>query len=123
MLPTIICHNPSGTSINLFLHYGQEMQHGFFGRMMKSTSDSVPRGFPLHEITVPISMHYSTVDIFTNPADVKNLAAKLSYATSDLHVQEINDTIFNNADFIMGIHAADLVYSDILKFFAKHRLY
>lgn len=90
---------------------------------MKKRSDPIPSDFPLHQITAPIALHYSTVDIFTNPEDVKQLAKKLSYATSDLHIQTIDDTVFNNADFVMGIHSAELVYSDILKFFAKHRLY
>lgn len=123
MLPTIVCHNPSGASMNQILHYSQEMQYGYFGRRMKKSSDPVPKDFPLHKITAPISLHYSTVDLFTNPKDMKDLAAKLSYATSDLHIQEINDTVFNDADFILGVHAAELVYTDILKFFAKHRIH
>lgn len=124
MLPTIVCHNPSGASINQFLHYYQEMQYGYFGRRMKKSSDPVPIDFPLHKITAPISLHYSTADIFTNPKDMKDLAAKLSYATSDLHIQEINDAeiTFNDADFVLGAHAAEYVYTDILKFFAKHRI-
>lgn len=81
----------------------------------------IPEDFPLFQITAPISMHYSTYDPFTDPIDVNRLIAKLRHAVSDLHVQKISDVVFNHADFTYGIHAADLVYSDILKFFAKHQ--
>lgn len=122
MLPTIICHNPSGLSTNQLLHYAQEIQFGFFGKRMTKFSDPIPEDFPLFQITAPLSIHYSTYDSFTDPIDMNRLIAKLTNATSDLHVQKISDVVFNHADFTYGIHAADLVYSDILNFFAKHQL-
>lgn len=118
MLPTIRCHNPAGSSTTQFLHYGQLIKFDYFGRRMKNSSEPVPEDFPLDKITAPLSIHYSPVDSFTDPKDMNRLISKL-INVSDLHVQVINDTLFNHADFIWGINAADLVYSDVIKFFAK----
>lgn len=85
---------------------------------MKNSSEPVPEDFPLDKITAPLSIHYSPFDSFTDPKDMNRLISKL-INVSDLHVQVINDTLFNHADFIWGINAADLVYSDVIKFFAK----
>lgn len=87
---------------------------------MNKSSDSIPDDYPLEKITAPMSIHYSTVDSFTDPIDMNRLISKLT-STSDLHVQIINGTDFGHADFIWGIHAAEMIYSDILQFFAKHQ--
>lgn len=92
--------------------------HGFFGRQMNGTTNEtvIPSDFPLHQITVPISLHYSTIDKISNPKDVKKLISKLN-GTTNLHVQENNR--LNHIDFMWGKHAAEIVYSDIIKFFAQ----
>lgn len=120
MFPTIRCHNPSGASNTQLVHYGQLIQHGYFGRRMQKSSDPVPNDFSLEKITAPISLHYSPVDSFTDPIDINRLISKLTSA-SDLHVQVIDGTAFNHADFIWGIKAAEIVYSDIIQFFTKHQ--
>lgn len=72
----------------------------------------------MYKITVPTLIHYSTVDALVRPKDVKHLASQLN-ATEKLHVQKIATGKFNHLDFLWGIHAANLVYSEIIKFFAK----
>lgn len=91
---------------------------GYFGRQMKRETNEtvIPSDFPLHRITVPISLHYSTVDRISNPTDVKKLISKLN-GTNNLHVQ-VNGRL-NHIDFMWGKHAAKIVYSDIIKFFDK----
>lgn len=121
MIPTILCHNPSGLSTNQLMHYGQQIQYGFFGKRMTKFTDPIPEDFPLFQITAPISLHYSIYDTFTSDIDMNRLIKKLSYATSDLHVQKISDIVFNHADFTYGIQASEVVYSDILRFFARHQ--
>lgn len=83
------------------------------------TSLEVSPDFPLHKITAPISLHYSTFDPFTNEKDVKKLISKLN-GTEDLYVQTVDQIKFDHQDFVWGIHANELVYSEILKFFKKH---
>lgn len=116
-----MCHNPSGISTNQLMHFAQEIQFGFFGKRMLKFGGPIPQDFPLHQITAPLSIHYSVYDTFTDPKDVNRLIKKLGNGPSDLHIQRISDTVFNHADFTYGIHAAKLVYSDILQFFAKHQ--
>lgn len=117
MLPTYICHTPSGASTDQLLHFGQEIEHAYFGKRKKGLR--VPADFPLEQITAPMSLHYSPVDTFTNPKDVKRLISKLN-GTKDLNVQVVDKKPFNHLDFVWGVHASDLVYAEILKFFEKH---
>lgn len=79
----------------------------------------IPNNFPLHHITAPLSIHYSTVDSFTNPRDMYQLIWLLN-STIDLHIQSIDNGQFNHVDFVWGLHAADIVYKDILQFFEKY---
>lgn len=117
MISTYICHVPSGASTDQFLHFGQEIDHAYFGRRQKGLS--VPPDFQLHQISAPMSLHYSPVDTFTNPKDVNRLISKLN-GSRDLYIQTVDQKPFNHLDFVWGIHANDLVYSEVLKFFKKH---
>lgn len=92
---------------------------GFFGRKMKRNETEAPPDFPLHRITAPVSLHYSTVDRMATTLDVKKLITKLT-GTRNLHVQEIDSGEFNHIDFMWGRNAASVVYSDIIKFFLQN---
>lgn len=76
----------------------------------------VPSDFELSRITIPLALHYSSIDRFTNPQDVERLIPKLN--NSHIYVQKVDD--FNHVDFISGIHARSIVYSVILEFFQKN---
>lgn len=78
----------------------------------------IPSDFPLYQITVSTSIHHTTVDELADPEDVENLISQLN-ATKFLHVQTIDSGEFNHIDFAWGIHAADIVYSEIIEFFAN----
>lgn len=81
---------------------------------------TIPNNFPLYRITAPISIHYSTVDSFTNPRDMYQLIWMLN-GTKDLDVHIIDSGQFNHADFVWGLQAGAIVYKDIVKFFAKYQ--
>lgn len=117
MLATYICHAPSGAAANQFLHYGDEIEFGYFGRRIDSWS--VPPDFRLHQITTPLSLHYSPIDPYTNPIDVRKLISKLS-GSKRLQTYVIDQIKFHHVDFVWGIQAANLVYSNILKFFDEN---
>lgn len=89
----------------------------YFGPRM--TGQEVPSDFPLSKITAPIIMYYSPGDTFTSPKDVEKLLTKLTNV-KDLEVHTVNHTEFNHIDFTWGIYTADKIYSQILKYFAKH---
>lgn len=117
MLPAFICHVPSGASLKQLLHYGQEIEHGFFGKYMNGFK--VSPDFPLSRITLPLSVHYSTEDLLANPTDAERFIPMLK--NSDVYVQAINDRKFNHVDFVWGMHSASLIYSEILIFFNKYQ--
>ncbi|XP_055308421.1 lipase 3-like [Sitodiplosis mosellana] len=112
MLPSHLCHVTSGASLNQAIHYGQEIEYGYFGPY--KTGSEIPRDFNFSQITAPMSFHYSPVDTFTDTTDVDRLTSQIK---SIAFVQVINETKFNHIDFMWGIHAAPLVYSRILEFF------
>lgn len=112
MLPTHLCHVTSGASLNQAIHYSQEVEYGYFGPY--KTGPEIPRDFNFSQITVPLSIHYSPVDTFTNTVDVDRLTSQIS---SIKLVQVIDESEFNHVDFMWGVNAASLVYSNITKFF------
>lgn len=116
MLPAFICHVPSGASFKQLLHYGQEIEHGFFGKYMNGFK--IPDDFQLSRITVPISLHYSTSDVLAAAAGTKKLIPKLK--NSEIYTQAITRP-FNHIDFVWGIYSASLIYSKILQFFDKYQ--
>lgn len=117
MLPTYVAHTPSGSSTSQLLHYGQQLKYGYFGRRPKSTKEKPPN-FPLHQITVPIFIHYSTIDTLSDVIDVKRLINELT-GTTEFYVQTIDNGDFDHIDFVWGIHAAEIVYTEILNFFTN----
>lgn len=117
MLPALICHTPSGSSINQFFHYGLEIQYGYFGKYM--VGSEIPSDFDLSKITTPISLHFSPTDKLVSPFDIQMLIPKLS--NSHVYVHNINDKEFNHVDYLWGIDAASLIYSKIIQFFKKYQ--
>lgn len=102
-----------------FQHFGQEISYNYFGRKLHS-SNSVPVNFRVDRITVPISLRYSKNDAVANLKDVYRLIPMLT-ETKCLYKQMIND--FNHLDFIHGVNAANIVYSQILAFFLIQKIY
>lgn len=100
-----------------FVHFGQQVLYGFFGKF-KNDSE-IPDDFELSRIKIPISLHYSTADALTRPPDIKRLISKLN--TSEVFVQAINGIQFNHFDFVWGMNAASMVYSEVLNFFNKYQ--
>ncbi|XP_055325866.1 lipase 3-like [Sitodiplosis mosellana] len=115
MLPSLICHTPSGASINQFLHYGLEIRYGYFGKYMEGME--VPSDFELWRITTPISLHFSPADKLATWHDVQRLIPQLSNSLA--YTQIINEKDFNHVDFIWGIDSASLIYPKIKWFFEK----
>lgn len=110
MLPVYLCHLPAGASINQFIHFGQEVNRKYFGPMIQNKLGKTPKDFPIHQITAPISIHYSPTDPHTNPLDIEKLRLNLQNV---INIQEINDVTFNHVDFIWGSYTHEIVYSRI----------
>lgn len=111
MMPAFFCHLPGGASAKQVMHFAQEVKQGFFGYYRDGKHP--PRNFDLSRITVPLTLHFSPCDSFTNPKDVKRLISELK---SLVYVQEVNERHFGHFDFLWGINAAKNIYSKILTF-------
>lgn len=118
MMTSFLCKVPSGASTMQIIQFGQLVNYGYFGKYMHDPSE-IPDDFDLSRINVPISLHYSPIDKFTNPTDVNRLIHKLGH-TLDF-VQIVESPHFNHQDFMWSKNAASVVYSTILDFFAKYQ--
>ncbi|XP_055307113.1 lipase 3-like [Sitodiplosis mosellana] len=116
MMISFLCKIPSGAATMQIIQFGQEVNYGFFGKYMDGSK--IPDDFNLSRIDVPISLHYSPIDKFTNPKDVSRLISKLNHTLA--FVQTVDSPQFNHIDFVWGKHAASIVYSKILEFFSKY---
>lgn len=113
MMRAILCHTPSGGSSKVLSHYAQLIKYNFFGKYMNGPK--IPPNFNLSRISIPLTLHYSTVDPFTNPKDAKRLISELSHV---VHVHVINGThAFNHMDFLWSKNAASEIHSKVINFF------
>ena len=99
------CHLPNGGSTYQFLHYGQEKGPGYGFQISNDANFS--------SITVPMSLYYSTGDTFTTQEDVDSYIARIK---SIKQVQVVNNTEFNEYDFVWSDRAAKILYPGIMKF-------
>lgn len=114
MVPIHQCHSPSGSSSNLILHYLQLVKYGHFGKRINGTK--MPTDFPLHKITVPMIIHYSTTDAIVDYKDVDTLILKLN-CSREICAKKIRKP-FNHLDFVWSFEAKQ-IHSQILTFFHK----
>lgn len=96
MLTAFLCKVPSGASTMQIIQFGQLVNYGYFGKYMEGSE--IPPDFDLSRIDVPISLHYSPIDKFTNPTDVNRLIARLNHTVA--FVQSV-DT-HGHMDFVWG---------------------
>lgn len=97
------------------MHYGQEIDFGFFGEYL--TGLEKPHDFPISNVIAPISIHYSTYDKLADAQDVEQLILKLKNV---IFVERIDEE-FDHVDFLYSTHAASLVYSKILNIFQNYQ--
>lgn len=119
-VPIYLCHFPSGTSANEFIHYAHMIKYRYFGGKMIEYDGNIPDEYKLDNITAPMSIHYSAIDHFTPELDVKKMIANLV----NVRDKEVNfipaAEEFEHADFVMGTKAKRLVYKKLLDFFDKY---
>ncbi|XP_049528890.1 lipase member K-like [Dermacentor silvarum] len=101
-LAVYAAHSPSGTSMDNIYHFAQE----------------VPPSYVLCNVKVPVALYHSAADVYAVPEDVARLEWELpnlvrSYRVPDKH--------FTHYDFALGMHAADMVYMDMLELMDQYR--
>lgn len=119
-LPTVLSHDPAGTSTKTVLHYAQEIKnegkfqeydYGPDGNMIEYGMPTPPQ-YKLINIKRPIYLMYAENDILASPIDVERLAKKL---TNLVGMYKVPLDVFNHIDFIFGKDAYNLVYEPIIK--------
>lgn len=86
--------------------------YGVFNPPTYSMSN-IPRNLPMF-------LSYGGNDALSDVKDVQNLLNSLKFHDVDkLYVQYVDD--FAHADFIMGVAAKNIVYSQMMAFFRKHQ--
>ncbi|XP_067206779.1 lipase 3-like [Linepithema humile] len=123
LLPMILAHFPSGTSVKTVLHYIQAINSGKFraydyGRQknMQIYNATVPPDYDLSRITVPIALIHGNNDWIVNEKDVKKLRCLLTNIVDDYRVPFPK---FNHVDYLWAKDAPTLVYEKILETMKK----
>ncbi|XP_047024756.1 lipase member K-like [Helicoverpa zea] len=118
VLPVVVGHIPSGTSLRNFVRWGQIQNNGFseydYG-LVKNLITYKKRSPPLYDlspITMPWVLFASENDYVANVTDVKYLASKLK----NVSVCVLSDTTFGHLDFIYGKDIPNYLTPPILSY-------
>ncbi|KAJ8928191.1 hypothetical protein NQ314_019254 [Rhamnusium bicolor] len=120
IIPTVVSHDPAGTSTKTALHYAQEVKnegkfqqydYGPAGNMIQYGTPTPPQ-YKLENIKRPIFLMYAENDILASAIDVQRLSRKL---TNLVGMYKVPLDIFGHVDFIFGKDAYNLVYKPLLK--------
>ncbi|KAL3229935.1 hypothetical protein MRX96_048509 [Rhipicephalus microplus] len=101
-LPVYAAHSPSGTSVDNVYHFAQV----------------VPPSYVVSNVRVPVALYHSAGDIYAVPKDVARLEKELPNVVRSIQVADKHMTHYY---FALGMHAADMVYNDMLELMAKYR--
>ncbi|XP_043269207.1 uncharacterized protein [Venturia canescens] len=125
MLPAILGHVPAGSSVKQVVHYGQlikaqkfqQYDHGWFGNWRKYKRLTPPH-YDLSKIKVPISLHYSSNDMFVNPKDVDRLHKELGNPVGKFRVPHEK---FCHLDFLWATDGRQLIYDKLVGLMHNYR--
>lgn len=119
-LPTILSHNPEGTSVRTIAHYAQGVNSGNFSHFDFGWFENylrynqiTPPVYSLAHINTPIVLFWGKNDYLADPQDVSWLASQLPNVAGNYKVP-LPD--FNHVDFVWGIDAWRYVYQPLLKY-------
>ncbi|XP_072932991.1 lipase 3-like [Epargyreus clarus] len=117
MLPVILEHSQSTSSVLQFLHFWQlhesgtfrRFDYGWLGNILEYNTFSPP-DYDLNGITVPIILFYSDNDWLSHPIDVATLKEHLPNVHKSYHTKYLN-----HIDYLYAGIAKDAVYMKIIK--------
>ncbi|XP_077486097.1 lipase member N-like isoform X1 [Amblyomma americanum] len=117
-------HSPAGTSIANLYHFAQiyrcncfrKYDYGFLKNLIKYGSLQPPT-YDMTLVRAPVGLYYSNSDVYSVPEDVARLESELPNVVRSYLVPEEE---FTHYDFALGIHAADMVYRDMLQLMEQY---
>ncbi|XP_037513150.1 lysosomal acid lipase/cholesteryl ester hydrolase [Rhipicephalus sanguineus] len=124
-LPVFISHTPAGTSVKNMIHFAQLVREKRFQKFDYGSSKNmaiygqkIPPVYNVSGVKIPVGLFWSLNDWFADPADVNILTKQLP---NIIFNYQVPDPEFTHLDFIVGIHANDIVYSAMMKLMDRHR--
>lgn len=125
-LPVYVSHTPAGTSVQNIVHYCQSVSHGRFQafdfgtkKNIEKYNQTTPPLFHLNNIDIPTSVYWGGRDWLAATQDVEQILRELPKVPGG--VRSIYLPHYNHFDFVWGLDAAKLVYSDVVEFFRGHQ--
>ncbi|XP_025265052.1 lipase 1 [Camponotus floridanus] len=119
LMPVILNHFPSGTSIKTLLHLIQTFESGKFRKYDHDRVKNLliynsmePPNYNLSNTTVPIALFYANNDLFVSIEDVERLYHSLPNVVD---MYEVPWSKFNHVDFLCAKDAPKLVYDRIFQ--------
>ncbi|XP_050303081.1 lipase 3-like isoform X7 [Anthonomus grandis grandis] len=124
LLPLILKYLPAGSSTKQLIHYGQEINSGYFrqydyGPILNLVyySSLFPPSYDLSKIVTPTYLYYSLNDWMSAETDVLRLCKNMGSACKGTILN--NKYKFNHLDYLYGINATRLINSQVINLFAK----
>nr|XP_037283582.1 lysosomal acid lipase/cholesteryl ester hydrolase-like [Rhipicephalus microplus] len=124
-LPVFISHTPAGTSVKNMIHFAQLVREKRFQKFDYGSSKNMaiygqrtPPVYNVSGVKLPVGLFWSLNDWFADPTDVSILTEKLPNIVLNYQVP---DPQFTHLDFIVGMHAKDIVYSAMMKLMERHK--
>uniref|UniRef100_A0A6P7FLX9 Lipase 3-like n=1 Tax=Diabrotica virgifera virgifera TaxID=50390 RepID=A0A6P7FLX9_DIAVI len=117
-LPLYLSHVGVGMSINMLLHFGQEIKSHHFRRYdygreknLKIYHTAAPPDFNLSAVTAPVALYYAKNDFLSSVKDVERLISELPNVNK---TRLIENRRWNHIDFIVANDVHDVINKDII---------
>eukprot|EP01100_Stratorugosa_tubuloviscum_P003461 TRINITY_DN1844_c2_g1_i1.p1 TRINITY_DN1844_c2_g1~~TRINITY_DN1844_c2_g1_i1.p1 ORF type:complete len:409 (-),score=178.22 TRINITY_DN1844_c2_g1_i1:95-1321(-) len=122
--PVYVSLDPAGTSTVNMAHYSQGVRtdkycmydYGAHENEQKYGQRDPPN-YHLGDVKVPVAIFTGGKDVLADPKDVSRLKSELP---QNLIVHENDQPTFSHLDFVWGLDANRLIYSDILYLASKY---
>jgi len=122
-LPTIMAHEPSGTSTQNIIHWAQEVRKNVFEAYdygnpsdnLKHYNSTTPPAYKPGAITLPIALFSGGQDALADPTDVAALTPLLKNVVYN-HIEPS----YAHLDFVWGVNAHTLIYPQVVEYIGKY---
>ncbi|XP_050303083.1 lipase 3-like [Anthonomus grandis grandis] len=124
LLPTILKYLPAGCSTKQAVHYGQEINSGYFRQYDYGLISNIehynslsPPSYDLSNIVTPTYLFYSRNDWLSAEKDVTRLCEKMGSACKGKILN--SNYNFNHLDYLYGIDTTRLINNKVISLFAR----
>ena len=83
-------------------------------------NQSTPPSYRLDSLGVPITVYWGGNDWLSTPEDIGKILLELTKNPDGPEVRDVFIPYYNHLDFVWGLDAASVIYSDIVRFFERY---